>query len=322
MAAEVTVAIPVRNGGDMLATVLDAVAAQRGAGQVEVLICDSGSTDGSVTLARRHGATVIEIAPASFGHGRTRNLLMERAGADHVVFLTQDAVPEDESWLRRLLEGMAAAPDIGLAFGPYVPRPGASPMVARELTAFFDAMASDGAIRIDRLGAGEGSLPARDLLGPRGYFTDANGCVARSAWRRIPFRDIAYAEDHALAHDMLRAGLAKAYVPGARVVHSHEYSAWGWLQRSFDEARALHELYGWSEPIDPRSFALNVWGRVGADARWATDHAGRPGSLRLSLLAQSTIHHLARLSGAALGGRAEHLPPALKRRLSHERRAI
>ena len=62
-----------------------------------------------------------------------------------------------------------------------------------------------------------------------------------SVWEQVPFRDVAYAEDHLLAQDMLRAGFAKVYMPDAAVVHSHEYSAWQWLRRSFDESRAIAE---------------------------------------------------------------------------------
>jgi glycosyltransferase involved in cell wall biosynthesis len=312
-----TVAIPVRNGGTGLAEVLAAVARQRVPGEVELLICDSGSTDGSAELARRAGARLLEIAPPQFSHGGTRNLLMQHARARHVAFLTQDAVPADDLWLSRLLAGFAVADGVGLVFGPYAPRPGASPTVTRELTEWFASFAPDGRPRVDRLDPPERALPPRTLLGPRGFFTDANGCVARDAWERVPFREIAYAEDQALAVDMLRAGFAKVYVPDARVVHSHEYSTWGWLQRSFDESRALHAVYGWRAPVSPRNVARNVWGSVGADRRWAA--AG--GRDSLSGLARSASHHLARAVGAALGARADRLPVSLRRRLSHERRA-
>jgi rhamnosyltransferase len=317
-----TVAIPVRNAGPGLAAVLDALLAQRVPGEVELLVCDSGSTDGSAELAGRRGATVIRIAPAEFSHGRTRNLLMTRAAAPYVAFLTQDAVPADHLWLSRLLAGFGVADDVGLVFGPYRPRADASPTVTRELTEWFAAFAPDGRPRVDRLDEAERGLPARALLGPRGFFTDANGCVSRTAWERVGFRDIPYAEDHALALDAMRAGFAKVFVPEAAVIHSHEYSGWGWLQRAFDEGRALHAVYDWREPLRPRATALDVWGRVGADWRWARDH-GEPlratGALRY--LAGSAGHHAARTLGVALGTRADRLPPALTRRLSHEGRA-
>ncbi len=59
--AGVTVAIPVRDGGELLARTLAALARQTV--EHELLVCDSGSTDGSLVLARAHGARVIEIAP-------------------------------------------------------------------------------------------------------------------------------------------------------------------------------------------------------------------------------------------------------------------
>ena len=44
-----SVAIPVLNGGPLLADVLDAVAAQRVDRPVEVVVIDSGSTDDSIS---------------------------------------------------------------------------------------------------------------------------------------------------------------------------------------------------------------------------------------------------------------------------------
>jgi glycosyltransferase involved in cell wall biosynthesis len=322
MAGLTTVAIPVFNGGPALERTLAAVSAQRFDGELELVVCDSGSLDGSVQVARRHGAEVIEIAREQFSHGRTRNVLMERSRGVHVAFLTQDAVPSDELWISRLLAGFALAPNVGLVFGPYLPRSDASPMVARELGEWFRSFSPSGQPRIDRLDGVAREARARALLGHCGFFTDANGCVARSAWEQVGFRDVRYAEDHALAHDMLRAGFAKVYLPDAAVIHSHEYSTWDWLRRSFDEARAMSEVYGWVEPSHPQTMALKVWGRVGADWRWALardSSVARP-SRAAPLLARSAVHHAARTAGAVLGARAERLTPALARRLSLEHR--
>jgi glycosyltransferase involved in cell wall biosynthesis len=324
MSEVVTVAIPVRDGGAILEQTLGMVCAQRldPPCPLELVVCDSGSRDGSPELARRFGADVIAIAPERFSHGGTRNLLMERSCGSHVAFLTQDAVPADELWLSRLLSAFSLAPDVALSFGPYRPRANASPMVARELTQWFGSFSSADRPRLDRLEVHERGSDSRALMGARAYFTDANGCVARPAWERVRFPDVRYAEDHALALQMLRAGYAKVYEPEAAVIHSHEYSAWGWLRRSFDESRALREVYGWVPPLDPRTMGLNLWGRVGADRRWMQAH--RTGDLgrtdAMAALARSTAHHAARLTGAALGARSERLTPALARQLSLERR--
>ena len=134
----------------------------------------------------------------------------------------------------------------------------------------------------------------------------------------MPFRQVPYAEDHVLALDMMRAGYAKVFLPDAAVIHSHDYSSRQWLRRSFDEARALHEVYGFAEPVHPRTVLLKIWGLVGADWRWTRSQA-RP-SPPLSTLARSLGFHTARTAGSLLGGRADRLPESLVRRLSLERR--
>ncbi len=244
---EVTVAIPVRNGGALFARTLEALSTQTVAH--ELLVCDSRSSDGSLELARAHGARVIEIDPTHFSHGGTRNLLMNEASGAHVALLTQDAEPADARWLERLLGGFELAPDVGLVCGPYLPRPDASPAVRLELERWFSSLAPNGAPRVDRLDEQErGALPVLALIGARGFFTDANGCLARGAWQRTPFRQVPYAEDRLLAIDMLRTGYARAYVPDAAVLHSHAYTSSQELRRCFDEWRGLREVYGWREP--------------------------------------------------------------------------
>jgi GT2 family glycosyltransferase len=324
--ADVSVAIPVRNGGRLLERVLSALARQTVAH--ELLVCDSGSCDGSAELARAHGARVLEIEPEQFGHGRTRNLLVREARGAHVALLTQDAEPVEERWLEQLLEGFSLAPEVGLVYGPYVPREDASLAVRIELESWFAALAPDGRPRVDRLmgaelpapaGTGVG-LAAHELLGPRGFFTDANACIARAAWERVGFRELPYAEDRALALDMLRAGYAKVFVPTAAVVHSHDYTAWQELRRGFDEWRGLRDVYGWREPASPAHLLSRLRGAVG-QARRDPRIAELPLSARAWALAALAWRTAARLAGALLGSRAERLPARLVRRLSLERRA-
>jgi len=313
-----TVAIPVRDGGELLAATLASLAVQTV--RHELLVCDSGSSDGSADLARAHGARVLDIAPASFGHGATRNLLMGEAHGTHVALLTQDAEPADERWLERLLAGLALADDVAIVYGPYRPRPDASPAVRSELEGWFTSLAPDGEPTIERLASPERALPAIELLGRRGFFTDANACVARAAWERVPFREVAYAEDRVLAIDMLRAGYAKVFLPDAAVVHSHRYTPVQEFRRGFDEWRALREVYGWREPARPAQLARKLRGDIGAALR-----AGRQGepaeAFRRPTLAALSSHHVPRLLGGVLGSRADRLPAAVRRGLSLERRS-
>ncbi len=158
-----------------------------------------------------------------------------------------------------------------------------------ELERWFRSLSPDGTSRVERLppeavlptravpgdgGAGDGRnggsvgpLLPDELIGRRGFFTDANACIARCAWERVPFREVAYAEDRVLAIDMLRAGYAKVFVPRAAVLHSHDYSSLEQLRRSFDEWRGLREVYGWREPASPRRLVRGLRGELGATRR-------------------------------------------------------
>jgi GT2 family glycosyltransferase len=306
----VTVAIPVRNGGQLLTEVLQAVRAQRLDREVELVVADSHSTDGSAELARSFGAMVFPVD--RFSHGGTRNELMARSRGVHVAFLTQDAVPADERWLERLLGGFELAADVALVCGPYRARPGAPVAVARELGSWFASLAPDGAPRVERALDPPGP-------GPVTFFTDANGAVARAAWSRVPFRSVPYAEDQALALDMLRAGFAKAFVPDAAVVHSHEYGALEQFRRSFDEWRGLREVHDFVQPLAPVATLLSIQSEVRADVR-ELRRRGAPPRRLVREASRSVRHWTVRAAGAAAGSRADRLPGALRAWCSLERR--
>jgi rhamnosyltransferase len=315
---EVTVAIPVRNGGERFAGVLAALHAQTV--EHELLVCDSGSSDGSPELAHEHGARVLEIAPEGFSHGGTRNLLMQAASGEHVALLTQDAEPAAADWLASLLSGFDLGEEVALVYGPYRPRPEASMPVRLELERWFASLSLDGGPQLERLGESERSCPAIELIGRRGFFTDANACIAREAWRRVPFREVAYAEDRVLALDMLRAGYAKAFLPGAAVLHSHEYTAGEELRRCFDEWRGLLEVYGWRESLSPAAQLARLRGEL-AGARTQLGAEAISGVRLAQALAAVARHHVLRSAGALLGSRADRLPAGARRRLSLEGRA-
>lgn len=311
----VTVAVPVWNGGPVFEQVLRSVRTQRIDRPVDLLVADSGSTDDSRSVAEAAGARIIDVPSAEFSHGGTRNLLAREACGTHVAFLSQDSVPADEHWLGRLLQGFGLAEDVALVFGPYRPRRGASPMVRRELDSLFESFSPDGRPRVDRAE----SPDEGGGLGRRVYFTDANGCLARAAWERVPFREVRYAEDQVLARDLLAAGYSKAYHPDAAVIHSHEYPPIQLFRRCFDEWRALREVHDHLAPAGPVRWGLIVQREVRDDLELMRGEK-TSGTALWRNAAPSLRHHAIRAAGAALGSRAESLPPWLRRHCSLEGR--
>jgi glycosyltransferase involved in cell wall biosynthesis/GT2 family glycosyltransferase len=292
----VSVVIPVKDAGPLLEQVLEAVRAQ---GELELIVIDSGSRDRSREIARAAGAELIEIAPAEFGHGRTRNLGAERASGELVAFLTQDAVPV-EGWLAALHEGFELDQRVGAVFGPHLPFDDTSPMIARELTEFFAGFAPNG-------------RPALHRRGDLSFLSNVNAAYARECWAEIRFPDVAYSEDQAFGSAMLERGWTKVYHPGAAVRHAHDYGPVEFMKRYFDEYRGLRETSGHVEALRP----LDAAREVARDARWMRER-GMPPARRARWVARSAVHHSGRRMASALGSRAMRLPAAVQRIASLE----
>jgi O-antigen biosynthesis protein len=321
----VTVAIPVLNGAAYLDEVLEAVRAQRPPASqelvVELLIVDSGSTDGSLEIARRHGATVIEIPKSEFSHGGTRNLAVERSRGDAVAFLTQDATPASEEWLASIVEGFEQAEDVALVFGPHIPRPGHSHVFAREMRDHFRTWGDGERIDVQRLERSPDALAAYRLYPYKlQFFSDVNGAVARWAWERVPYRDVPYAEDQLLAREMIESGYAKVFHPGAAVYHSHDYPPAQFLRRYFDEFRSLREVLGHVEAFGLEHVARTAYHQTRLDREFL-EAQGVEGPALKRAVARSARHHVVRAVGAGLGARADRLPAPVRRVLSLEGRA-
>lgn len=295
-----SVIIPVKNGGPLLREVLGAVVREE---PDEVIVIDSGSSDGSVALAQECGARVIEIAPGEFGHGRTRNLGARESTGEIVLFLTQDATPVG-GWLAAYLEVFDAYPEVGAAFGPHLARPTTSPMIARELEEFFAGFSADGDISFQAAGS-------------ESFLSNANAAYRRETLLEIGFRDLPYSEDQAFGKDLLAAGGTKAFVPAAAVLHAHEFAPTEFMKRYFDEYRGLNASVGHVEPVAPVDSLRTIGRQVAGDLRWARNGGGvQDGTL--SVAGRSLAHHGGRKLAAIAGTRAGRLPGPLQRRLSLE----
>lgn len=318
-----TVAIPVRNGGEYLDQLLTAIRGQEleEPTEVEIVISDTESTDGSREIAERHGARVIAVAKQDFSHGGTRNLLVEESSGEIVAFLSQDAIPADERWLASILEGFGAAEDVALVFGPHRARPGHSPSITREMEDHFKAWGDGERIDVQRLEQTPDALAAyREFPGRLQFFSDVNGAVARSAWREVPYREVPYAEDQMLGREMIEAGHAKVFHPGAAVIHSHDYPPLKFLQRYFDEYRSLREVLGHVEPAGLRHWLRAIAGLTRSDRDYLRRLGTTGRRLNVATL-KAARHHLMRAIGSVLGSRADRLPPRLRELLSLEGRA-
>jgi rhamnosyltransferase len=295
----ISVVIPVKDGGSDLARCLDGIAAQEVDEEVEVVVVDSGSSDGSPELARARGAVVHEIDPAEFGHGRTRNLGTRIAGGELVVFTSQDAVANDGEWLAKLSAAARSGPEVAGAYGRQLPHPDARPPER-----FFLDFLYGPTPRVQRLGEGE------PLTFEATLFSNVNAAIPRWALERFPFRDdLTMSEDQEWSRRALRAGHSLVYEPAAAVRHSHAYTIRTAFRRFFDSGVSAEHAY--VEGDDSRA-ALRR-----AGARYAREELAwlwRSGQRRW--IPYTAAYELGKFAGLQLGLRHERLPRSLTRRLS------
>ncbi len=89
----------------------------------ELIVIDSGSTDGSVELIRKaQPRHFIQITPGEYNPSRVMNQGMQLARADYGIFLNADATPQGTNWLRPLVQPLLKSKNAA-SFGRQIPRP-------------------------------------------------------------------------------------------------------------------------------------------------------------------------------------------------------
>ena len=134
-APRVSIVLRSFNEGWALRETLPALRAQHHR-EWELLVFDSGSTDGSVELIRqaqpRH---FIQLQPHDYRPGWVLNQGMKLARHDRVIFLNADATPQGPDWLGPLVRALEA-PQVAAVFGRQIPRPDCAAVFARDPLAF------------------------------------------------------------------------------------------------------------------------------------------------------------------------------------------
>lgn len=296
---DVSILIPVLNGGDDLVRCLAAIGDQCFDGEVEVVVVDSGSSDGSVERAHASGARVLEIPAAEFDHGATRNLLAGEARGETLVFISQDARAVRADWLARLTARLAVDESIAGAYGRQIARSDAVPPER-----FFLDFLYGPESRLQQVAS------AQELSMETTLFSNANSAIKRSWWERFRFADdLIMSEDQDWARRALLAGGRLAYEADATVCHSHRYTVGGAFRRFFDSGVSAERAY-LSERGADRSLRSNALRYAKEELEWLVrSHNAR-------WIPYACIYEMAKFTGLALGKRHRRLPAGLKRRLS------
>lgn len=290
--------IPTRNASSYLDRLLPALASQT-LQPDEFLVIDSDSRDDTVARFRAAGARVEEIDAATFNHGGTRRMASRMVDADILIFLTQDAIPDNPESFANICAELLAESDIGIAYGRQLPHPNAGLLAAQARRFNYPPLS-----RTKRM-ADAAQLGIKTCFSSDSF----------SAYRRTTLdatggfpEDVIGSEDAYVAGKQLLAGYAVRYAASARVQHSHDYRLLEEFRRYFD----IGVFYGRERWIAQSFGSAGGEGRRFVQAEVsALREAGA-----LHRVPEVLLRSALKLLGYRLGHLDRYLPRGLKRRIS------
>ena len=199
---------------------------------MQVVVVDSGSSDGSLALSTQAGYTVLHTQAKDFNHGATRQWALSQAfinsesnsEPNFVVFLTQDAILAGPNALAELLQAFQDT-QVAAAYGRQLPKPQAHWLEAH--TRAFNYPDTSRTVQ----------LQDKASMGIKACFLSNSFAAFRlqALMKEGGFpAHLPLGEDTYIAAKLLLSGQSLRYQASAAVYHSHNYNGLQDFQRMFD----------------------------------------------------------------------------------------
>ncbi|MGA3190824.1 MAG: glycosyltransferase [Bryobacteraceae bacterium] len=216
----ISVIVPTLNGAVRMPKLVGSLLRQT-VKDVEVIVIDSESEDRTAGVAAGLGCAVYTIARGRFDHGGARNLGVQKASGEILVFLTQDAIPASQDFLARLtgpIDGRLTA----AAYARQIPAEGATPL--ETFARLYNYPPESSMRHLSR-------IERRTLR--TFFFSNSASAVSRNCFEKVGGfpAPVSTNEDMLLCARMLDAGYQVAYAAEAKVIHSHQFSMCELFQR-------------------------------------------------------------------------------------------
>lgn len=195
--------------------------AQEFDGEIELIVIDSGSSDGSIEIIEKTGrAKLIQIPLGTYVPGVVLNQGAREASHDWLVYLNADATPVGKDWLVNLLKPCLENPKFGACFSRQIPRPDCKAVFAHDYDRCFG--------------------PNRESKDWDHFFSMVSCVTHRSVLAHTPIReDLQYAEDDEWTRRLTANGFEVLYALDSVAMHSHNYTLRQSYKRSFGDAKAM-----------------------------------------------------------------------------------
>lgn len=221
---DISVIIPTRNAEKYIDSLIKKIQSQTEKVK-EIIIIDTASKDKTKEICEKYDIVkFIQIKDGEFDHGGTRNKAAKAATGDILVFMTQDAYPENDTFIYELTKELGKD-NIVASYGRQKPRKN-----AKELEVFA---------RNFNYGNNDIIKSKEDInkLGVKTFFL-SNVCSAfikENFWSvgGFPEKTIMN-EDMIISSKLIFDGKKVLYASSANVIHSHEYTYIQQFKRNFD----------------------------------------------------------------------------------------
>ena len=190
---------------------------------VETILVDSGSTDGTVFVAKSFGARIVRIPSDEFTFGRSLNFGVRAARRELVVIASAHIYPVYPDWLECLLRSFEDE-QVALVYG--------------KQRGMFTSKFSEHQIFRQW-------FPGADVARQDSPFcNNANAAIRRSLWEEHPYDEtLTGLEDLAWAKWAQGAGYVISYAAHAEVVHVHDETPRGTYNRYRREGMAFKRIF-------------------------------------------------------------------------------
>lgn len=295
---EVSIIIPTKNGEKTIAKCLESVFSQKFEGDFEVIVIDSGSTDGTLEIVKRYPARLVKIQPNEFGHGSTRNLGATLASGELLAYINQDAVPCNERWLHNLTRRFKEDLNLAAVYGRQICNGRVNPINRFRMDWLYG---ND--LIVKKLN--DSSRYERKLFA----FSTANAAIRHNILRKYPFgQEMYFAEDTAFAKNILFGRYTIIYEPEAVVWHGHNYSPLQIFSRYFDmgisyRRSGILDLIKGGVHEEGGSYVLN-------ELRYLVKNK------HILWIPHSVMHNTAKYMGFQMGCYEKFIPRRLKNKIS------
>jgi len=235
-----SIVIRTLNEARHLEDLLVMIARQKTDLEIETVLIDSGSTDGTVDIAERYGCRITTITKAEFSFGRSLNRGCAFSTGDILVFISGHCVPVRSDWLDEMCRPLVASAKRG-------PQPGDgtdTPSWRGQVVYTYGRQIGDDDSNYSERRIFAKYFPETSAVPQKGFLcNNANSALLRSVWEAHPFdEELTGLEDMELAKRLYGRGMAIGYVAEAPVFHHHQES-WAQVRRRFErEALALRSI--------------------------------------------------------------------------------